>query len=273
MSEILRSVALFVPKLVLFAGILVAGWFAGRLLLRVVDRALDRVGFNRVAERGGVQRLLGRVDAGASGLVARLGYGAVLLFTLQLAFGVWGPNPVSDLIAGVIAWLPKAVVAIVIVVVAAAIARVVRDVVGTALGGLSYGRPVAAIASYAILGLGTIAALNQIGVATTITTPVLVTVLATAGGIAVVGLGGGLVKPMQQRWERWLTRAEEESHAIGQHARAYAAGNQDTRFASVYATAPAPTVAVPPTEAPPPAPILIPSGAPTAPTAAAEPKQ
>ena len=50
----------------------------------------------------------------------------MLLFTLQIAFGVWGPNPVSDLIDAVVAWLPKAFVAIVIVVVAAAIASAVR---------------------------------------------------------------------------------------------------------------------------------------------------
>jgi Conserved TM helix len=266
MSEILRPVALVVPKLVLFAAILAAGWLVGRLLLRIADRTLERIGFNRVAERGGVQRMLGPADATASGVVARLAYGAVLLFTLQLAFGIWGPNPVSALIASVVAWLPKAVVAIAIVVVTAAIARVVRDVVGTALGGLSYGRLVAAIASYFILGLGTVAALNQVGVATTITTPVLVTVLATAGGIAVVGLGGGLVKPMQQRWERWLSRAEEESHAIGQHARAYAAGTRDTRYASIYVSAAAQADTTQET----PAPTLVPSGAPTAPPSPAE---
>jgi hypothetical protein len=253
LTDAMRAVALFVPKLVLFAVILLAGWLAGRLLLRVVDRALGRLGFNRVAERGGIQPALARAGVNASELVARLAYCAVLLVTLQLAFGIWGPNPVSDLIAAVVAWLPKAAVAIAVIVVAAAIARAVRDVVGTALGGLSYGRPAAAIAAYFILGFGVVAAANQVGVATTITTPVLVTVLATLGGIAVVGLGGGLVKPMQQRWERWLSRAEQESHAIGQHARAYAAGARDTRYASIYATAPET------------APTPVPASAPTAP--------
>ncbi|MET8837069.1 hypothetical protein ABZV78_24575, partial [Micromonospora sp. NPDC004540] len=78
-----------------------------------------------------------------------------------------------------------------------------------------------------ILGLGVIAALNQIGVATTVTTPVLIAVLATVAGILIVGVGGGLVRPMQGRWENWLTRAEQESQAIATHARAYQAGRQD----------------------------------------------
>ena len=135
----------------------------------------NRIG-QRVAERGGVGRALAGTRYEASGLVAALVYYAVLLFTLELAFGVWGPNPVSDLIHGVVAWLPKAVVAIVIVVVASAIAAAVRTLISGALGGLSYGRLLANLAGAVIVGIGVIAALNQIGVATTVTTPVLIAV-------------------------------------------------------------------------------------------------
>ena len=46
-----------------------------------------------------------------------------------------------------------------------------------------------------------IAALNQVGIATTVTQPVLIAVLATVAGILIVGVGGGLVRPMQQRWD------------------------------------------------------------------------
>ena len=70
----------------------------------------------------------------ASDLTARLVVFAFLLFVLQLAFGIFGPNPVSDLIAGVIAWLPKLFVAVVIVVVAAAIAGWVHDLIAEAPG-------------------------------------------------------------------------------------------------------------------------------------------
>jgi hypothetical protein len=159
--------------------------------------------------------------------MARLVYYAVLLFTLQLAFGVWGPNPVSDLIKGIVAWLPKAFVAIVIVVVAAAIANAVRDVVANVLSALSYGRLLANVASWFIIGIGVIAALNQIGVATTVTTPVLIAVLATVAGILIVGVGGGLVRPMQQRWDDWLDRVSAESSAIAEHAKAYTASQRD----------------------------------------------
>ncbi|RKN39658.1 mechanosensitive ion channel family protein [Micromonospora endolithica] len=227
-GDALRSVMLFLPKAVAFVAILVAGWLIAKAVLKIVDKVLERVGFDKAVERGGIRRALARSRYDASDIVAKLAYYGVLLVTLQLAFGIWGPNPISDLIAGVVAWLPRAFVAIVIVVVAAAIANAVRDIIGGALGGLSYGRILATIAYVFILGLGVIAALNQIGVATAVTTPVLVAVLATVGGILVVGVGGGLVRPMQSRWESWLTRAEQESQLIATHARAYQAGRRDT---------------------------------------------
>jgi Mechanosensitive ion channel, conserved TM helix len=246
-TDALRSVLLFLPKALGFVAILVVGWIVARVFRSVVDKVLARVGFDRAVERGGIRAALARSRYDASDLVARLVYYAVLLFTLQLAFGIWGPNPVSDLLKGVVAWLPKAFVAIVIVVVAAAVASAVRDIVRNALGGLSYGRLLAAVAAWFIVGLGIIAALNQIGVATTVTMPVLIAVLATIAGILVVGVGGGLVRPMQARWDRWLDRASDESHAIVEHARAYQAGQADARRA----LRPEPVEPVPAAPAPP----------------------
>src|SRR3989440_7685363 len=241
LHDMVRAVVLFLPKAAAFVAILVVGWLVARVLRTVVDKILERIGFDRAVERGGIRAALARSRYDASDLVARLVYYAVLLFTLQLAFGLWGPNPVSDLIKGVVAWLPKAFVAILIVVVAAAIAGAVRDIVGNALGGLSYGRLLANVAAWFIIGLGVIAALNQIGVATTVTTPILIAVLATIAGILIVGVGGGLVRPMQARWEAWLDRAGRESQAIAEHARAYSAGQSDARQALV----PEPTPAAP----------------------------
>ncbi|MDM4718372.1 hypothetical protein QTQ03_01750 [Micromonospora sp. WMMA1363] len=226
-ADMWRSVLLFIPRAVAFIAILVIGWFVARAVLKVVDTALERVSFDRAVERGGIKRALERTKYDASDILARLAYYAVLLFTLQFAFGVWGPNAISDLIAGVVAWLPRAFVAIIIVVVAAAIANAVRDLVSGALGGLAYGRVLADLVAVFILALGVIAALNQVGIATTVTTPVLIAVLATVAGILIVGVGGGLVRPMQSRWDGWLNRMAEESRAVQEHRRAQGAGRGD----------------------------------------------
>lgn len=250
LTDAWRAVATFVPKLAAFLLILLIGWFIAKAVAKLVDKVLERVGFDRLVERGGIRRMLANSKFDASDLLAKLVYYALLLITLQFAFGVWGPNPVSELLTGIVSWLPKAAVAIIIVVVAGAIASAVKDFIGGALGGLSYGRVLANVASIFIWALGIIAALNQIGVATTVTTPVLIAVLATVGGILVVGVGGGLVRPMQQRWEGWLGRAEQELPQAQAQTQAYQRGREDavrtgTPAQAEPVTAPVPTAARP----------------------------
>lgn len=225
MGDVLRSVMLFLPKFAGFLLILLIGWIVARLLRTGIEKLLAKVHFDRLVERSGLRR--DTFDAGK--LISQLVYYAVLLIALQIGFGLFGPNPVSDLLNAIVAWLPKAAVAIVIVVVATAVARALRDIVSSALSGTSYGRIVANIASWFVIGLGVIAALNQIGIATTVTMPVLIALLATVGGIAVVGVGGGLVRPMQDRWERWLTRAETEVPQAKAQAEAYQRGREDVQ--------------------------------------------
>jgi Conserved TM helix len=223
-SNAWSTIATFVPKLLAFLVIMFIGWLIAKALSKVVDKVLEKVGFDRVAERGGINRM---TSYNASDIIAKLVYYAVLLIALQMAFGVFGDNPVSAMLTSIVAWLPNAVVAIVIVVVAGAVARAVRDLVRGALGNLSYGNLMGTIASVFIWGLGIIAALNQIGVAMSVTLPVLITVLATVGGIAVVGVGGGLIRPMQQRWEGWLSRAEAELPQAKAATEAYQRGKED----------------------------------------------
>ena len=243
-GDALRSVVTFLPKLVGFLVVLLIGWIVARVLRSAVNKVLERVHFDRAVQHGGIGDALARSKFDASGLVAQIVYYAVLLIALQIAFGLFGTNPVSTLLTEIVAWLPRAIVAIVIIVIAAAIARAVRDIVSRALGGLSYGPMLGKIASWFILALGVIAALNQIGIATTVTTPILITILATLGGIAVIGVGGGLIKPMQQRWEGWLTRAEAEAPQARAQAAAYQRGREDVqRTAQAAQPAPGATAA------------------------------
>lgn len=214
----LSSVATFVPKFLAFIVILVVGWLIAKAIAKAVGKLLEKVGFDRAVERGGIKKALDQSKFDASDIVGKLVYYTLLLFVLQLAFGVWGPNPISELITNVIAFLPKLIVAIVIIVVAAAIAAAVKTLVEGTLGGLSYGKVLANIASAFILLLGVIAALNQVEVATTVTTPVLIAVLATIAGVIIVGAGGGLIRPMQARWEGYLSKAESEAPMIKAHA-------------------------------------------------------
>lgn len=206
----LALVVSFVPKLLLAIVILVVGLIVARVISRALSKLLTRVGFDRLVERGGVRKALERSKLDPSDIIARIVYYALVLFVLQFAFGVFGPNPVSTLLGTIIGYLPQVIVAIIIVIITTAIAAAAKALIQGVLGGLSYGKLLANLASIGIVFLGVIAAVNQLGIAVTVTTPVLIAVLATIGGVIVVGAGGGLIKPMQGRWEQYLSRLESE---------------------------------------------------------------
>ncbi|MEV4203823.1 mechanosensitive ion channel family protein [Nocardia salmonicida] len=227
LTDAWSSVAQFVPKAVAFIAILLVGWIIAKVVAKIVNAVLERVGFDKLVERGELRNMMSRSKYDASDIIAKIAYYAILLIALQIGFAVFGPNPVSALLTSIVAWLPRAVIAIVIVVIAAAIAHAVSDLISNVLGGLSYGKMLGRIAAVFIWGIGIIAALNQIGVATSVTTPILIAVLATIGGILVVGVGGGLVRPMEQRWSNWLGNLESEMPAIKGHAQAYQRGRED----------------------------------------------
>ncbi|MQA27669.1 MAG: hypothetical protein GEU94_19915, partial [Micromonosporaceae bacterium] len=126
-QNLINTLVAVVPKLVVFLVILVIGWIVAKLLAKGVTKLLSLVGFDRAIERGGLRQWTGTYDP--SQLFSKLVYYAVLLIALQMAFGVFGPNPVSDIINAIVAFLPLAFIALVIVVITAAIANAVKDVI------------------------------------------------------------------------------------------------------------------------------------------------
>ena len=223
--------ATFVPKLLGFLVILLVGYFVAKIVSKLVDKALERTGFDRAVERGGIKKALAKSQYDASDVVAKLVFFAIFIPVLSMAIGTLGIEALQQPLSAFIALIPRIIVAIVLVVIGAVIAGAVKSLIQNTLGGLSYGKVLANVAAAFILGLGIIAALNQVGIATTVTMPVLITVLATIGGILVVGVGGGLIKPMQARWEGYLHTMSRETEAIRQQVRQAPGVTQQAREA------------------------------------------
>lgn len=196
------------PQVALFLVILIVGFLVAKLIARVLDTVLEKVGFDRWVERGGVSRALGHTTYDASDLLSKIVFYALFLIVLQMAFGVFGENAVSDLIDGIVAYLPNIFVAILIMVVAAYLAAAVRDIVRGAIGGTQYGNLLATVAYAAVLVIGVFAALDQLRIAPSITTGLFYALLAIVAGSAIVAIGGGGIVPMRNRVERWLSSAE-----------------------------------------------------------------
>jgi hypothetical protein len=210
-QDMLSTVINFIPQALAFLAILIIGWFVAKAISKLVDKVLERVGFDRAVERGGIGRAMERTEFDASTIIAKIVFWMLFLFVLQLAFGIFGPNPISAMLFGVIAFLPRLVVAIIIVVVAAAIASGVRDIVAGSLGGLTYGRTLANVAAGIILVIGVFAALNQVQIAPAIVTGLFYAMLAIIAGSAIIAIGGGGIAPMRKQWEKAIDKMEDEA--------------------------------------------------------------
>ena len=159
------NVITFVPKLAAALVIILVGYLLAKVVASVLNKVLERVGFDRAVERGGLKQALARSKYDPSDIIAKLAFWLIFLVALQIAFGVFGPNPISDLLQGLIAYLPNVFVAIVIIVVAAAIAKAVTDLGSNLLSSVSGGQVMAKGAGIAVLVFGAFAALDQLQIA------------------------------------------------------------------------------------------------------------
>jgi hypothetical protein len=208
----------FIPAAIAFLLVLGIGYLIAKALQKVTNAILDRVGFDRLVERGGVKRWMARTQYDASDLLARGVFWVAMIFVLQLAFGVFGPNPVSAILTGLIAYLPNVFAAAIIVVVAAAISAVVRDVIDAATGSLSYGKMLANGTAIAIMVVAAFAAASQLRIAPAIVNGLFYAMLAAVVGIAVVAIGGSGIGPMREYWARTLRRVESEAPVLREQA-------------------------------------------------------
>ena len=213
-SNAWSNVATFIPKFIVFLIILIIGYFIAKALAKLVARVLTRLGFDQLAERGGIKTALAHSKYDASDILAKIVYYAILLFVLDVAFGVFGANPISGFLHGLIAYLPLVFIAVVIIVVTAAIAAAVRNLIENSLSGMPYANVLGNLAWGFILALGIIAALNQLHIAQNVLNAVLYAALAALAGIAIVAVGGGGIKTMSQRWEAAAARYDTEKLRI-----------------------------------------------------------
>jgi len=205
----------FVPSLLLAIIIGVVGWFVARFAGGAAEKLVRRAQFDRLLERGGIKEAAAKSGFDASVVFGKALYWCVLLFTMQMAFGVFGPNPISDLLTRIIAFLPNVFVATVIVVIAAAIAKGVKEIIQASMSGQSYRTPLALAASGAILGVGIFAALNQLLIAPAIVNGLFYAILAVIAGSAIVAIGGGGIVPMRGVWEQAIDKVGGQMSHVG----------------------------------------------------------
>lgn len=190
------EIAVFMPKLLAALLLLLVGWLLARVLRAGVKRGLEVLGFGRMAERSGLEALIkqGGVDLSLAGVIAGTTYWLVLLVVAVSAANSLGLDSLAGLANKLILYLPKIVVAILILVFGTLLARVVNRLVFAWLNSAKFpgALGVSTGVEYAVQIFALFLALEQIEIGTTLLT---VAFSIVFGGIVLAlalafGLGG-----------------------------------------------------------------------------------
>jgi hypothetical protein len=211
---IATEAATFGLKLLGAVVIFVIGWFIAEFIAKAIDKILVKIGFDRVIETGGIKSAMANSGYDPARLISQGIFYTLMIFVTAFALNVFGPNPISDIFSRFIAFFPNILVAIAILILAAFAGAIVRDIVRGSIGRLSYGRAIATTANVAIVMMGVFMALTQLNIAPAIVVGLWYAMLALAVGVGIVAIGGGGIKPMEERWRTMLDRADEEAPRI-----------------------------------------------------------
>ncbi len=214
-----RTVATFVPKLVGALLILLIGYFIAKAVAKILDKVLERAHFDEAVEKGPIKKALSGSQYDASDIVSKLVFYAIFIPVLSAAIGTLGIAALQAPLAAFIALIPKIIVAVILIVLGGVVAGAVKKLLENTLGGLSYGKILGDVVGVLVMLVFVKAALDEVGIATAVTGPLLVAILATVAGILIVGVGGALIKPMQGRLEDALSKAGSEAQAVKQQVR------------------------------------------------------
>ena len=218
--ESLRQIGAFLPRLLLAIVILIIGWLVAKAVRFAIVKALRTINFNVVTEKAGIDHFLkqGGADIDTVRVLGSLSYWLVILAALMIASNSLDLAYVTDLIGRIVLFVPKVMVAVVILVFGVYFARFVGAALTTYLRNIGVGEAglVGRLALYAIVVFVIMIALDQMGLGDIIRQAFLIIVAAVALGLALAfGLGGQ--KRAAELIERWSRHSvEDKSAARGQ---------------------------------------------------------
>jgi hypothetical protein len=168
LKALLRSAGEFLPRLALAALVLIAGWLFAKAVRFAVEKGLRAINFNVLTERAGLDGFLARggIETDTTGIFGVLVYWLVILATLVIAFNGLGLTYITDLLGKVVLFVPKIIVALLILAFGAYFARFVGQTIITYCRnvGLRDGELLGRLAQYALIVFVVLIALDQMNV-------------------------------------------------------------------------------------------------------------
>jgi hypothetical protein len=199
----LAQVGAFLPRLALALLVVVIGWLLARMVRFTVIRALRAINFNILTERAGTDDFLkqGGIQSDTTDIFGALVFLLVMLAALVIAFNGLGLTYITDLLGKLVLFVPRLIIALLIVIFGAYFAQFVGNATATYFraSGAQDADLLGRLAQYAILAFVVLIALEEADVGGAIVRHSFLIVLA--GVVLALALAFGLGG---QHWAREL---------------------------------------------------------------------
>ena len=208
----LHQLGAFLPRVLLAIAILILGWLIAKAARFATVRMLRAINFNIVTEKAGIDNFLrqGGGQTDTTHVLGMLVYWLVVLAALMIAFNSMDLAYVTDLIGRVLLFVPKVMVAVLVLAFGAYFARFVGAAVATYFEnvGISDADVLGRFAQYAIMVFVILIALDQLGMGDIIRQTFLILTAAIGLALALAfGIGGS--KRAGELLERWSRRSPD----------------------------------------------------------------
>jgi len=204
----------FLPQLAFAIVLVIAGWLLAKAARFAFVKALRAINFNVLTERAGLDGFLsqGGIRSDTTDVFGVLLYWLIILATLVAAFNALGMNYITELLRQVVMFVPRLMIALVILTFGAYFARFIAGAV------MAYCRNVGIqdsdilgrLAQYAILAFVILLALEQMQIGGEIIRQSFLIILAGVVFALALAFGIGGKDWAAELLERWWPRSRRD---------------------------------------------------------------
>jgi hypothetical protein len=158
----------FVPKLLAVVVILFFGWIIAKIVRTAVKRLLELIQFDKFAQKSGLEAFMnsGSVNVTLSGIISQVMYWLVIIMFVITGANTLGLNEVANLLHDLAAYLPRIILAILVMIFGTLLARFINRLVFAWLHSIKFESALVVSTSveYGIQILALFVALEQLGI-------------------------------------------------------------------------------------------------------------
>lgn len=196
MNDFWREVAAFFPKLLAVIIILFFGWLIAKVSQIAIKRFLKWVKFDKFSDKSGLESYLqsDEYDVSLSGIISKIIFWLVILLFVITGANALGLTEVADMLKQLANYLPKVIVAIVVLIFGTLLGRFINRLVFAWLHSIKFAGAlqVSTSAEYLIQIFAVFVALEQLDIGSQLVTALFIIMFgAVFLALAIAfGLGG-----------------------------------------------------------------------------------